>query len=118
MGVDPRSILDGGPLTSELGLLSGLEGVRVVYGDPVVLMRVPNGPWGVYDLVAQPVIIVVVGGGLHFYVDMVKEAPWQVGGDRGEVRRLWSLEDYEVWAEDVFGYDIPELGWPALGGGL
>lgn len=69
----------------------------------ILLRRIPNPAGGFYEEVARPITVTISGreeaNGVHRFVDVVRDAPWQVGGNSGEARRLWASSEFEEQAD-------------------
>lgn len=98
-----RRVQDGEVQDQDLPGLGRIPGVLVEYGVEILLRRIPNPAGGFYEEVARPITVTISGreeaNGVHRFVDVVRDAPWQVGGNSGEARRLWASSEFEEQAD-------------------
>jgi hypothetical protein len=87
-----RRVRDGDITTEDIPALRFIPGVMVETGDEKEVGRVENSAGGWYTSYERVITITVSGrsdhNGVYRFLDSVFDAPWQVGGNSGEVRGL------------------------------
>jgi len=85
-------VVDGDINVLDVPALKHIPGVLVETGEGKVVGRVGNSAGGWYERVEVPITVTISGrsdyNGVYRFVDSVFDAPWQVGGNSGEVRGL------------------------------